>query len=350
MRLKIIAFTEKGAVLCKAMAGLCQLEGCSCTGYAMQKYAEPYGLLPVTSLADWTKQCFADKAAGLCDGILFVGASGIAVRSIAPCLVSKEKDPAVLSIDEQGRFVVSLVAGHIGGANDLAAWLAGLIGATPVISTATDINNCFAVDSWAVKNEMLVKDMARIKTISGALLAGQTVGVCSDFPIIGGLPEHVELQQQGEIGFSISYDERKQPFTQTLRLIPKRLHVGIGCRKGTAKEQIMAAVAAVCQANHISLAAIRKLASIDLKEQEPGLLAFCLELRLEKQFYSAGELQQMEGGYTASAFVSSITGVDNVCERAAVKSSNGALLIKKQIVHSVTVAVAEAPWEVRFGY
>ena len=157
MNCAYLAFTAKGLALAQQLAQTCPGSVSRC------------GLGGVT-LAEWTAQQFAAA-----DALVFVGAAGIAVRAIAPHCQSKATDPAVVVLDECGRFAVPLLSGHLGGANDLARRLAAACGAVPVITTATDANGLFAVDEWAKKQNCAVWETPRIKLVSGALLAGKTV-------------------------------------------------------------------------------------------------------------------------------------------------------------------------------
>lgn len=140
----------------------------------------------------------------------------------------------------------------------------------------------------------------------------------------------------------------KEPFAETLRLTPKVLHVGIGCRRGTAQETIEAAVAAVLSAHQLDPSAVKGVYSIDLKRQEAGLLAACAKHNWPTVFYTAEELRSVPGEFTDSPFVQEMTGVGNVCERAAMRGAEK-LLVKKTAVDGVTVAVAAEHWEVTFG-
>ena len=281
-----------------------------------------------------------------CDALIFVGAAGIAVREIAPHVRDKRTDPAVLCIDELGQYVIPLLSGHIGGANELAAALADKLDAQAIITTATDINRKFSVDAWAAKNGCIIDNMAAAKAVSAAILE-HPVFLKSDFPIGTELPSGVEPGDTGDTGIVISTGMQK-PFSTTLRLIPPVLTVGIGCRKGTPLESIRQAVEEVFLENGLDLRAVKGVASIDLKAQEQGLLEYCKEMNWPVRFYSADELLSVKGVFTASAFVKSVTGVDNVCERAA-KIASDRLIVRKTAKNGVTVAVAEEKWEVRFG-
>lgn len=150
----------------------------------VKEFAKPID----SSLRDWTGRRFAES-----DAIIFIGACGIAVRSIAPFVSSKKTDPAVVVIDEQGKFAISLLSGHIGGANELTEEISNLLHATPVITTATDINNKFAVDVFAKTNGCYISDMTMAKEISAALVNGNSVGFASDFPWVGEIPKELQL-------------------------------------------------------------------------------------------------------------------------------------------------------------
>ena len=280
------------------------------------------------------------------DALVFIGACGIAVREIAPYLVSKKTDPAVLCIDEKMQFVIPLLSGHIGGANDLARRLAGALGASAVITTATDANGRFAVDAWAAKNGCAILSMSLAKKVAVEILE-HDVPLVSEFPVRSALPNGVVENGTGALGILIGV-HTKAPFTQTLRLVPRLLHVGVGCRKGISKEVVEAAIQTVFASHDLDLAAVKGVYSIDLKRQEAGLLAACEEHDWPAVFYTAEELRAVVGEFTESPFVQGITGVGNVCERAALLGAEK-LLVRKTALDGVTVAVAAEDWEVSFG-
>ncbi len=291
---------------------------------------------------------FYGERFGESDAMIFVGACGIAVREIAPFVKSKKTDPAVLCVDDHARFVIPVLSGHIGGANELAAKLAALLDATPVITTATDINNRFSVDTWASKNGYVIDNLKTAKHVSAAIL-DRDVALCSALPIAGKLPNGVFLWEEPpapKIGIYIGW-EKKKPFAETLRLVPKVLTIGIGCRKGTDKEAIRTLVTKVLQEHDIDIRSIGQAASIDIKAEEAGLLEFCREAGWEIRFYSAEELKAVPGEFSSSGFVKSVTGVDNVCERAAMADAD-LLIVPKTAEGGVTVAVALKNSEISF--
>ena len=256
------------------------------------------------------------------------------MRAIATHVRDKFSDPAVVSVDEAGRFVVPLLSGHVGGANELARRVAALTGGQAAVSTATDVNGLFAVDVWARERGMAITDRALAKEVSAALLEGTLVGFASDFghPCPEGL-----TTGPAELGVWITDRTGEGPFPRTLRLVPRSLILGIGCRRGTPE----AAIAAAADAALAGLApeAVAGVATIDLKKDEPGLLAFCARRGLPLTTYSAEALAAVAGDFTPSAFVRGITGVDNVCERAAA-AAGGRIIVPKQADNGVTAAVA----------
>ena len=292
-----LAFTEKGLALAQKLAGALPGTVARCG------HGGP-------GLADWAAEQFAHA-----DALIFVGAVGIAVRAIAPYCRSKAVDPAVVVLDECGHFAVPILSGHLGGANDLARALAAVCGAVPAITTATDANGVFAVDAWARHQNCAVLEPGRIKRVSSRLLAGGPVRYRSEFPIAGQAPAGVVPAGEAErADFALTLF----PAGDALHLIPKIGVLGIGCRRGTSTAQLEAAFAQFCAAHGLAAACITAAASIDLKADEPGLLEFCRIHGWPVQFYSAAQLQNAPGQFTPSAFVRSVTGVDNVCERAAV--------------------------------
>ena len=331
MSVALIAFTRRGAALGRRLA-----DALGGDLRVPERLAAALGEAPCGSLADWTAQNWHSVSS-----LVFVGACGIAVRAIAPHVGDKFTDPAVVSVDEAGRFAVPLLSGHVGGANDLARRIAALTGGAAVISTATDVNGLFAVDVWAKERGLAITDRTLARAVSAALLEGEAVGYASDFPIP--CPEGLR-PGKAALGVWVTGRSGGGPFPRTLRLVPKCLALGIGCRRGTSAGAIARAVdAALLGAGYDPLAAAAA-ATIDLKQEEPGLLAFCQFRGLPLTAYTAGALAAAPGTFTPSDFVRSVTGVDNVCERAAaLRSGGGRLVVRKQAGEGVTVAAALLP-------
>lgn len=330
MTVGVLAFTAQGFALGERLCA-----GLSAAGYVPELTRCGDRLLGV-----WTAEHFASDGA-----LVYIGAAGIAVRAVAPYVKAKTSDPAVLVIDEGGRFVIPLLSGHIGGANRLAGLLAGLIGAVPVITTATDGRGVFAVDTWAGENGIRIVNPARIKAVSAKLLAGETVRLKSDFPVEGPLPEGVALSPDVcDVALTI----RPEGPEDALCLVPPVLTLGVGCRKGIPAAELEAAFEALLKAAGCRAEAVGRVCSIDLKAREPGLLAFCQKHGLPLDTFSADALAAARGDFPSSEFVRSVTGVGNVCQRSAVLGSGGALFGEKYAGGGVTMALAAAPYTVRF--
>ena len=323
MKLAYLSFTEKGRQLAgrlaAALGGSVQRCGASC------------------SLEAWTAARFSQS-----DGLVYVGAAGIAVRAIAPHLKSKTTDPAVVVVDECARYAIPILSGHLGGANDLARAIGRVCGALPVLTTATDVNGVFAVDEWAKRQNCLVLNPEQIKTVSAKLLAGGTVTVQSSWPIAGQPPRNV--CQTEDRGADVLLDIH--PGTgEKLHLVPRIAVLGVGCKKNVLPQTLETALAAFLTGAGVCEQAISAVASIDLKKNEPGLLAFCAAHGWPLKTYPAEQLREVEGQFTPSAFVKGVTGVDNVCERSAVLASGGTLCRGKTAGDGITMALALAPYQ-----
>ena len=341
MKLAVFAFSRRGRDTARRCLAALAGPRDEYRAYASESWAGE-GFSPICPpLADFTAPVFA-----WADAMVFVGACGIAVRAIAPHVRDKRTDPAVLAVDELGQFVIPLLSGHIGGANRLAVRLAEAVGATAVVTTATDVNRRFSVDEWSARQGLYIDDMAAAKAVSAAILEGP-VPVWSDFPIAGDLPAGLEPGESGPLGICISW-RRKFPFDRTLLLVPPVLRLGIGCRRGTSSGAIDALTDQLLAEHNVHPAAVGTVATIDLKKDETGLLDFCRDLGWPLSCYSVEELAAVEGDFTPSDFVRSVTGVDNVCERAALLGAER-LLVKKTARDCVTAALALNAWEVRFG-
>ena len=330
-RAAVLAFSERGAKTAQRIA--CALEG----SYEVELYPA------ARSLSKLMEDIFPKVQA-----LVFVGACGIAVRAVAPHLVSKASDPAVLVCDEKGEFVISLLSGHIGGANALSRRVAEALGAAAVITTATDVQGRFSVDAWAAENGIPVPDLHLAKRFSAEILKRDLPFAC-DFPVRGALPPGLYAGCEGDLGLAVSCRDIR-PFAATLALVPRILTVGIGCKRGTPAEAIEEAVGRALESGGFRKEALFCAASIDLKRDEQGLLSWAKESGLPIRFYSAEALNALRGAFTASEFVARTAGVDNVCERAAVRcAGEGACLaVRKTAAKGVAAAIAQKEWGVCF--
>lgn len=338
MKAAVFSFSARGAELSKCVGTFLENTGFEAVVETTAKYAEAAGLPAMEP--DYKAACgraFAD-----CGAVIFVGAAGIAVRAIAPYIKSKLTDPAVISVDERANFVIPLLAGHIGGANELARALAAFLGACACVTTATDVNNLFAVDEWAARNHMVIDSLKTAKDFAAALVDGQTCGLHSDFAVAGALPRQLEATDAAETGMAVTLDKTLAPYKNTVRLLPKIVHLGIGCRRNTPLEKIEALVLPELERLHIDLRTVKSVASVNLKKDEAGLLAFAAKYKWPAVFYTAAELETAAGDFTSSGFVQKVVGVSNVCERSAVKASGGRLILRKTARDGLGVTLAIA--------
>ncbi len=341
MTIWLISYTARGRALAARTADILKDFGHDCRTFALSKFCKD-GDEPLTlSAVDWAGLGFAEA-----DALLFCCAAGIAVRAIAPHVKDKRTDPAVLVLDEGGTFVIPLLSGHLGGANALALDLADKLSATPVLTTATDVNHLFAVDVFAKANDLYIEDMDLAKAVSAALLAGEKVGFRSDLPVEGALPKGLTAGD-APLGVYISAGTGA-PFPRTLRLIPRRYAAGMGCRRGRSEGELEAFLRDNLEKYGVGLHELKALASIDLKRDEPGLAALANKLGLPFMTYSAEALKAAPGDFTPSAFVKEVTGVDSVCERAAALSSGGELIVRKIATDGMTFALAKKEEAIRF--
>lgn len=334
MRAAVISFTEKGRILSQKIADFLN----------ETNTAERFCFHTHT---DENAQSFDDvyalsaKFFNACDTLIFVCASGIAVRAIAPYIRSKASDPAVIVIDDCGKFVIPLLSGHIGGANRLAQLIAENIGAVPAITTATDVGGRFSPDSFAKANGLVITDLDAAKKIASAVLDGEKIGLLSEYPCEN-IPPEISLDKACKIGIYIGTDDAKKPFETTLFLPPKNIVVGIGCKRGTSSEMIEAHVKACFEAAKISEERLCAAATIDIKSDEKGLLEFCQRRKIRLLTYSAEELMSVNGSFEISDFVLKTTGTDNVCERSVARSGADPIL-PKTAENGVTAALGELP-------
>lgn len=352
MKLAIISFTKPGADLCGRLVKRMRELGLEADGYVQSRFLnalqETPGICPVKEpIARWTRQRFDHV-----DGLIYIGASGIAVRAIAPCLKDKMTDPAVLVIDESGKYVISLLSGHIGGANELTLMAAEILEAEPVITTATDVRKKTAIDVWAKKRNLRLSDRILAKQAAASLLEGDPVGFYSDFPLKEDMPEGFVKGEMCPLSLWITARKRPEPDhmismflgenARILRLIPNVLSVGIGCRKGIGAEVILEKLEQVLEQENWEKMSIRQIVSIDLKAEEEGLIETASCLQVPFRTCSARELEAVTGNVSSSAFVKRVTGTDNVCERAALcgAGADGLLVVSKQAGNGVTIAIA----------
>lgn len=351
MRLSIISFTENGKWLSERIAKLLEKKlevelytKCE-AGIEDNTFSDI--LFVKTSVRDWAKEQMQER-----NSLLFIGACGIAVRTVAPHLTDKLHDAPVLVMDEKGKYVIPILSGHMGGANGLANYIAEKTGAEAVITTATDINKKFAVDLFAKRNSLYIANKDGIVKISSKVLAGKeiTISIETGHEIIC---EEIGIQivPYPPVGFvDVVITSKDDVFDTSILLKPKEYVIGIGCKRGKNRKEIDKFISKIINEMEISIMQIFALSSISRKRDEQGIVEWCQKEKIPFFTYTAEELQEVDGNFTESLFVKAQVGVDNVCERAAVKAcgEDGKLLVPKVAENGMTIAVARREWKVYF--
>ena len=351
MTIQIISFTENGIRLSKKVSEVLGTEEtglftkCSCVSDEKLMSGVAY---VETGIVEWTKAQMEKKHT-----LLFIGACGIAVRAIASGVVNKLKDSAVLVMDELGRYVIPVLSGHVGGANELAVRISGELGALPVITTATDVNGKFAVDLFAKRNGFFIENKEGIAKVSSKVLAGKDITIwveeewrVKENEVPAGIRLVTDAEQMPDVAISA-----EQPKNGTLLwLRPREYVLGMGCRRNKEEEKLNEFIEQQLKEKGIRKEQIYVLASIDRKEDEKCFLAWTRKNDVTFLTFTAEQLEEQTGSFSKSSFVKEQVGVDNVCERAALAGAgvNGILLHKKVAEDGMTIAVAKRDWSVNW--
>ncbi len=293
------------------------------------------------------------------EGLLLFFSLGAAVRLIAPLLEDKRTDPAVIVIDERGEHVISMLSGHLGGANRLTRQVAQLLDSYPVITTASDVQGTFAVDLLGSEFGWRAESSAAMKTVSAALVNGEAVAFLQEsgergwLPPGAVLPEHVRLcgsmaeLQEAPFCAAVVVTDRQLPAPEAAALgertviyHPRSLVLGLGCNRGTPLEELEAVVLGTLAELGLSLLSVRNAATAAVKGDEAGLLALCAKYGWKLALFSPEELNAVALDQP-SEIVFKATGAYGVCEPAALLSSGARdLVLKKKKSGNATIAVA----------
>ena len=320
MKLAVITVTEKGV-----RNGLKIKEKINCDVFTISKFMKEKTLLIENGL-----QNFFEKNLLKYDTFLFITASGIAVRTIAPFIKSKDKDPAVLTMDEEGNFIISLFSGHLGGANEAAKILGEITGAVPVISTASDVSGKIAVDTIAMKINGKLESLESAKKVTSLIVAGKEVNIK--------VPENMENENpQGVILIS----NRKN--IEIAKIIPQNIVVGIGCKKNKEAEKIIDAVKDSFEKLNLCEESIRVFATVDIKENEAGIIGTAEYFGKELKIISREDIQKIENNFETSQFVKKSIGVGAVSAPCAfiTGKSRGKFLAEKLKYEGITISIFE---------
>ena len=339
--INIISFTEKGEALAKRLSTyLFQSQqkdqaDCECDRDLVKCISKCRASKSYSSirLSECAKESFEKK-----QGMIFIGAAGIAVRTIAPFLKDKLHDPFVIVIDENGDYVIPILSGHVGRANEYARKIAAFLNAQAVITTATDVSHCFAADLFAQKNNYVIQNKEGIARVSAKTLAHQNVTVrCENMLVTLSFEESVPEKEADIIISPFIQDGKKG----SLWLVPRCIVVGVGCRRKKEAALIKQTICERLAQSGIAKEAVCQITSIDRKKDEAGLIETAADFNVEFVTFTEEKLRQVPGNFSSSAFVEKTVGVDNVCERSAMAAApQGILLARKYAKDGVTVAIA----------
>ena len=272
------------------------------------------------------------------EGVVFISSTGIAVRLSHPYIKNKTVDPAIVVVDDSGRYAISLLSGHLGGANALTTEIALLLSCQPIITTASDARGLEAVDLFAMRNNLEIGSLENAKKLTALMIEGKRIEYLSNYPFR--IRYHNLVKHHPDGYLIVTCQERSDHRFPACYLHPRLLNVGIGCKKGKSSEEIIDAIQLVFKERNLSLNAINTIASVEVKKDEPGLIEACSQLNRPLKIFTTEEIRKVQDQFAKSEFVESIIGVTGVSEPCA-HLAGGEIIIHKHAVDGVTVAVAK---------
>ena len=346
----VYALTQQGAMTAAKIASVMQVD------LYLPPFVEPDCPVPGTVHFNSLRALVAESFSAYRRHI-FITAAGVAVRCIAPHLSDKRIDPAIVVLDHHGRNVVSLLSGHLGGANALAHEVADILDGQAVITTATDTERLPSLDILALESNLVIANVKAVAKINSALLAGRPV-------ILDDLHNHLKLKGSAwkdlfifagsEAHNALCPEEAEDmvrvtvtpgigvPSERNLILHPKVLHVGIGCRRGIKSKEIIDYTTTTLTQLGLATGSIASIASAEVKQFEPGLHEAAAELGVPLKFFSVKDLDTVQVT-NVSPKAQEVFGLDGVCEPAAVLAAgqNGILRLPKCAGRGITIAVVQ---------
>ncbi|PKM58819.1 MAG: cobalamin biosynthesis protein CbiG [Firmicutes bacterium HGW-Firmicutes-4] len=339
----IVTLSQDGMVLANRLAK--HLDDRECQIYTKEKYANETTKIITTDITT-----FMGSIIGEYQIICCIMATGIVVRSIAPHLEHKSSDPGILVMDTNGKFVISLLSGHLGGANDAARLVAKRLGAQAVITTGTDVKGTMAVDVLAQKINCTIDNFTDAKDVTALILNNDPIALynlenCDLDAVI--LPKNIEtVTDLTEINkyagiIMTTLDTKKEDLPiPSVKLVPRKLVLGVGCRRDTPGERIIQAIQETLTALNLNEKGIKSLATIGLKADEPGIIEAAAFFKAKKIIIPNEMVQMVQSRFEASDFVFKTTGLYAVSEPCGfVASGFGKCLLQKQKLGGITLSV-----------
>lgn len=283
------------------------------------------------------------------DGIIFISATGIAVRMISPYIIDKTVDPAIVVVDDLARFSISLLSGHIGRGNFLCEWVGDVLKAEPIITTASDGRGIEAIDVFAMKMRYFMEDMESIKDITAMMVNGKRIGFYSEVEdiisydnlvIINRLEDIKVLKDKIDGVICITSFKDIDVDTPYTVLRPRNLNIGIGCRKGIEGKDIIKAVLDTLDRNNLSDKSVKSIGTVEIKKYEEGIIEASKYFNCPMNIFSIGEIEKVEDRFEKSSFVKKTIGVFSVSEPSAYLSG-GQIIVNKTKCNGITISISK---------
>lgn len=359
MKIACLSFTDKG----KSVGD--KLQSISTPKYTIHHYKNNQIEGGIKNLLNYAWQEY--------DGFVFISSTGIAIRMINPYIEHKTIDPAVVVVDDSGKFSISLLSGHLGGANELAQWIGERINAMPIITTASDNRNIEAIDLFAKRNNYYIEDMEAIKSITAMMVNGKVIGFYSEDDKTIDYPNLVDLSLNGVIlsernnlrdliqlrSFTdVQDDKARYERIEGLIIIssrnydlgnidipiaylrPKNINIGIGCRKGVKAERIIEAIEDSLKKINLSINSIKTIGTVEVKKDEQGIIQAVNHFKCPMKIFSIEEIKEVEDKFEKSQFVKDTIGVYSVSEPSAYLLG-GELILMKSKHNGITISIAK---------
>lgn len=333
IKLGIITVTKKGvekALLIKEkLIENNLIEEKHCDIFTMKKFVAE-GKEDKTLLIDGKLKDFFGKIYLFYNTFLFVTATGIAIRTIAPYIKSKDTDPAILSMDEGGNFVIPLLSGHLGKANERAKIIANISKSFPVITTASDVSGKIAVDSFAMKINSKLNSLEEAKKVTSLIISGKNVDIK--------IPQNMEVENPEGL---ILISNRKK--IEISKIIPQNIVVGIGSKRGKEMKYIVSAIDETFEKLNLCKESIKCFATADIKKDEIGIIETAKFFDRELKIIDRKDILKIENNFESSSFVKKITGVGSISAPSAfiAGKKKGKFLAEKLKYDGITISIFE---------
>ncbi|AFS79467.1 cobalamin biosynthesis protein CbiG [Gottschalkia acidurici 9a] len=363
MRIACISFTSSGKEISKRIKyGLtCRVQDKEAMLSKTEKNFHYRNEYVVTEI---DKNTFSDKLSNHMedifrnhDGLIFISSTGIALRLIAPYIESKVKDPAVIVVDDMGKYSISLLSGHIRGANDLTLQISSILENQPIITTASDGRGIDAVDTFAKRYNLEIESMEDAKKLTSLMVEGENIKLISELVDVELRYDNVIKINKHSISSTLSdvkgiivissldnikdYIKSEDKHKPICLLRPKNINIGIGCRRGKSKREILGAIMELFKENNLCLKSINKIGTIDVKKDEEGIIETSKELNCSMEVFTKKDIEKVQNKFNRSKFVESKVGVTSVCEPCAYLLGSE-MIISKKIFNGITIAVSRS--------